>query len=83
MPTTHALEDERALDTAWGSGDLPALSAVDRVALRLGTTLILWGHRHAERQDRAEQARTSLAAEHASAGARDAFERRAWSGPIW
>lgn len=83
MPTTHAQQYERALDSSWRTGDLPALTTVDRVALRLGLVLILWGQRHAERADRVEQARRSSAREAAEAQARDAFERRTWSGPTW
>ncbi|MFD1722558.1 hypothetical protein [Amnibacterium endophyticum] len=83
MPTMHALQDERAQGTAQRFGELPALSTVDRVALRLGLALILWGQQHAERQELAATAQRNRAAERASADVRDALERRAWSGPTW
>ena len=83
MPLTHAQQYERALDTTWRDGELPPLTTVDRVALRLGVRLILWGQRHAERTERAEQARRSGAAEQAAADARAAFERRTAAGPTW
>lgn len=83
MLTTHAPEDERALDTARHDGDLPQLSAVDRIALKVGVALILWGRQHAERQDRAATARWSGAAEDAAADRRLALEHRAASGTTW
>lgn len=82
MPTMHTLQGERALDTEWRSGDLPALTTVDRFALRLGLYLILWGQRHAERAERAEQARTIDAADRAERARVEAFGRR-FSGPTW
>ena len=80
---THAQQYERALGSSWRTGDLPALTTIDRIALRVGLVLILWGRRHAGREDRDAQQR-QFAADRAAAAARDAFERRTWSGPsLW
>lgn len=83
MPTMHTLQGGRVLDTAWRNGELPALTTIDRIALRLGLRLILWGQRSTERAERAEQARSTRAAFRASTARSDAFERRAFSGPTW
>jgi hypothetical protein len=67
--------------------ELPTITPVDRLALRLGTRLILWGARrrqhHADHADRAEQARLAQAARSADCAAADAFERRTLAGPRW
>lgn len=83
MPTTSTLRGERALDSTWSDGDLPSLTAIDRFALRLGLGLMLWGQRHAERAERAEQARAALAFGRAATSRDEAFERRALAGPTW
>ena len=83
MPTMHTLQGGRVLDTEWRNGDLPDLTTVDRIALRLGLHLILWGQRHAEAAERAEQARSARAGDRAESARGAAFERRAQSGPIW
>ena len=84
MPSTRVQRQyERALDGTWREGELPSLTTVDRLALRVGVRLILWGQRNVEREERAEQARRCGAAEQAESEARAAFERRAASGPTW
>ncbi|GAA4745112.1 hypothetical protein GCM10025783_16100 [Amnibacterium soli] len=83
--TTTALE--READAALHAPHLPALAPTDRLALALGTQLILWGERQRQlrvaRADRAEQARASQAAARADAASRDTFEHRAAAGPAW
>ena len=83
MSTTRTQERDQALGTALSLGDLPELSTTDRVALRLGVALILRAQRHAEQQERAEQARRNLAAELAADARATAFERRHPAGPTW
>ncbi len=83
MPTVHTLQGERALETEWRDGELPPLTTIDRLALRLGLLLILRAQHGADRVERAEQARISAAASRATASRGDAFERRAASGPTW
>jgi hypothetical protein len=67
--------------------ELPELAAADRLALTIGTRLILWGERdrqrRAERAARAEHARTARAAEQADAANAGTFERRTQAGPRW
>lgn len=83
--TTTALE--READAALHAPHLPPLAATDRLALALGTQLILWGERQrqhrAARADRAEQARASHAAAHVETTSRSTFEHRAAAGPTW
>jgi hypothetical protein len=74
---------EQELDDAWRQRELPPLSAVDRLALRLGLALILWGQRHAEAEERAEQARRSRAADRAAQSRDAAFAHRLQAGPPW
>lgn len=83
MSTTRTQERDQALGTALGSGDLPELTTTDRFALKLGLALILWGQRHAERLERAEQARRSGAAERAAQFRDSTFEHRRQAGPTW
>jgi hypothetical protein len=65
--------------------DLPPLTAGDRLALAIGTRLILrteqHGLRRAARAGRTEQART--AHEDADAATRSTFEHRVHAGPTW
>lgn len=85
MITTSTLE-HRA-DEALHAQHLPALAPADRLALAIGTQLILWGERHgrarSDRAARAEQARTAHAAADAATASRSTFEHRSWSGPTW
>ncbi|GAA2754443.1 hypothetical protein [Amnibacterium kyonggiense] len=83
MSTTRTRERDQALGTAISLGELPELSATDRVALRLGVALILRAQRHAELQERAEQARRTGVAGLAAAARTTAFERRHPAGPTW
>jgi hypothetical protein len=83
MSTTRTRDSDQALGTALGWGELPELTPTDRFALRLGLALILWGQRHAERLDRAEQARRSRAAELAAQSRDTTFEHRSQAGPTW
>lgn len=82
MRTTRVQDVGRLPDGMWRDGDLPSLTTVDRIALRVGVRLILWGQRHAERAERDDRARRSGAAEQAAADARDVFERRVAAGPV-
>jgi len=83
MSTTRTRTGDRALGTALGYGEPPPLSTTDRLALRLGLALILWGQRHAEAAERAEHARRSRAAECAAASRDSTFEHRNHAGPTW
>jgi hypothetical protein len=87
MTTTTTTTLERQADAALHAQQLPALAPTDRLALALGTQLILWGERQrqlrAARADRAEQARIAHAAAHAATASRSTFEHRSWSGPTW
>lgn len=83
MSTTRTRTSDQALVDPWRFGELPPLATTDRIALRLGLALILWGQRHAERADRAEHARRSQAAEHAEQSRASAFEHRSHAGPTW
>jgi hypothetical protein len=69
------------------AGDLPALTAMDRAALVIGTRLILRAEharaRRAEQSARAEQARITRAEARAASMADTAFEHRATAGPTW
>ncbi|GAA2754442.1 hypothetical protein [Amnibacterium kyonggiense] len=79
MTTTTTMTDRPIL-----RDDLPELTATDRLALTIGTLLILRAERHrARRADRAEHARAAHAEAHAAATADAAFERRAMAGPTW
>ena len=82
MSTTRTRTSPALVDQ-WRFGELPPLTATDRLALRLGLALILWGQRHAERADRAEHARRSRAAERAERARDAAFEHRSHAGPTW
>jgi hypothetical protein len=87
MNTTTTTALERRAEAALHAEHLPALAPSDRLALLLGTQLILWGERQrqlrAARADRAEQARTTQAAAHAATASRRTFEHRSRSGPTW
>ena len=83
MSTTRTQVSEQALGRALGHGDLPPLSTTDRLALRLGVALILWGQRHVEAADRAEHARRSRAAASAAHSRDIALEHRSHAGPTW
>lgn len=87
MTTTTTTALERQADAALHAEHLPALAPSDRLALLLGTQLILWGERHgrarSDRAARAEQARTAHAAADAATASRSTFEHRSWSGPTW
>ena len=81
--TTRTRTSGTALVDQWRSSELPPLATTDRIALRLGLALILWGQRHAERTDRAEHARRNQAAERAEHARDAAFEHRSHAGPTW
>lgn len=83
MSTTRSQANDQALGTALGYDGLPPLSTTDRLALRLGLALILWGQRHAEAAERAEHARRSSAAESAAHSRDTTFEHRDHAGPTW
>jgi hypothetical protein len=83
MSTTRTRTGDQVLGTALGYGELPPLRPADRLALRLGLALILWGHRHAEAAERAEQARRNGAAESAARDRDATFEHRNHAGPTW
>lgn len=67
--------------------ELPALTTADRVALSLGTQLILHAERHrvrrAARAARTEATRSSRAAARAEQATTATFERRTLAGPRW
>jgi hypothetical protein len=79
--TTRTTTTER--DDAPQLRELPPLTTADRLALAIGTRLILRTEqrrlRRAARADRAEQARAGRA--DADADARRTFEHRTWAGP--
>jgi hypothetical protein len=87
MTTTSTTTLERRADEALHAPHLPALAPTDRLALALGTQLILWGERQrqlrADRAARTEQARRSHAAARAASASSTTFEHRSWSGPTW
>jgi hypothetical protein len=83
MSTSPPRTSAHALDRIWRYGEPPPSSTADRLALRLGLALILWGRRRAERTDRAESARRSGAAESAERARDRAFEARSHAGPTW
>ncbi|WP_375389029.1 hypothetical protein [uncultured Amnibacterium sp.] len=89
MSTPRTTTTEQALRTAQRYDDLPDITTTDRLALRLGLALLLWGRRHAERTarllraERAEQARRHGARERAAAQRDRTFERRHRAGPTW
>lgn len=87
MTTTTTTALERQADAAIHASPLPALAPADRLALALGTRLILWGERQrqlrADRAVRAEHARTSHATARAATAASTTFEHRSWAGPTW
>ena len=83
MSSTRTRTSGQTLVAAWRFEELPPLSTTDRVALRLGLALILWGQRHTERAERAEHARRSHAAERAEQSRATAFEHRSHAGPTW
>lgn len=67
--------------------ELPPLTAADRMALAVGTRLILRTERHrvrrSEQAARAEQARTARARASVEAADHSTFEHRASAGPTW
>lgn len=79
--TTHITDRDDAVQLQ----ELPALSGIDRLALAIGTRLILRTEQHrlrrADRADHAEQAR--IARRDAEQAARSTFEHRTWAGPTW
>lgn len=80
--TTHITTERREPPQ---QRELPELTAGDRLALALGTRLILRTEqrrlRRADRADRGEQAR--IADRDAEQAARRTFEHRVWAGPTW
>ncbi len=82
MPTTRLRSPETTIQQ-WRTGELPALTTLDRIALRLGVALILWGQRHAEQALRTEQARRSRATDRAASDRDAALTRRTQAGPTW
>jgi hypothetical protein len=80
MNTT--LLDERVAEAERALPALPGLPLADRVALRVGVALILWGREHAERADRREQARRSGAARAVDEARTAVLELRYLAGPV-
>jgi hypothetical protein len=80
MNTTHL--DERVAEAEWALPALPPLALVDRVALRVGVALILWGRDAAVRADRREQARRSGAARAVDEARTAAVAHRYSAGPV-
>jgi hypothetical protein len=80
MKTT--LLDERVAEAGWALPTLPRLPLADRVALRVGVALILWGQAHAVRADRQEQARRSGAARAVDEARTAVLEHRFLAGPL-
>jgi len=77
--TTHTITER---DEALPLQELPPLSGVDRLALAIGTRLILRAERHQQRPvAHVERARTARSS--AAAAARGTFEHRVWAGPTW
>jgi hypothetical protein len=80
--TTHSTTER---DGALQLQELPPLSTLDRLALTIGTRLILRTEQHGLRRaasaDRAEQARIVHA--DADAATRSTFEHRVQAGPTW
>jgi hypothetical protein len=79
MSTTRTREP--ALDETWRDDEPPALAWADRLALRLGLALILWGQRHAEADERAGHARRAAAAADAARARDAALTHRLHAGP--
>lgn len=83
--STRTLTGERTVDDR-RSDQLPPLATIDRLALRLGLALILWGQQHAERDvrtgrsARVEQARRSGAADRAAGDRAATFAHRMQAG---
>lgn len=87
MPTTRTPQGRRELDDRLGA-DLPSLTMLDRLALRLGLELIQWGQRNRIRPtslavDRREAARRDRTADRMCHDRDTAFERRSHAGPTW
>jgi hypothetical protein len=80
MNTTHL--DERVAEAEWALPPLPPLTLVDRVALRVGVALILWGRDAALRADRREQARRMGAARAVDEARTAVFVNRYSAGPM-
>jgi hypothetical protein len=87
MSEIRTLPSARALEPARWEGELPPLGTADRVALRLGLALILWGQRHDAShrlaEARAEASRRTRADERAARSRDAAFEHRSHAGPTW
>jgi hypothetical protein len=77
------LEHEVVTESSWTTTTPPPLAPIDRIALRVGTALILWGHEHAVRAERLEHARRSGAAEAVAAARSSALQGRFPAGPHW
>jgi hypothetical protein len=82
MPTTSVAPGVRDVDATWRDQELPPLTAVDRLALRAGVALILWGRRHALVADRREQARRAGTADVLDRERTAVLERRLAAGPV-
>lgn len=81
MSTTRTRVAPRASVTPLAPMELPRLRVADRLALRVGLALIVWGRRHARLDEHAVQSRRVAAA---AAAARATDERlRLQAGPTW
>ena len=80
MNTT--LLDERVAEGDRALPELPRLPLADRVALRVGLTLLVWGRDGAVRADRREQARRAQAARAVDEARTAALELRYFAGPV-
>jgi hypothetical protein len=89
MSTTRTSTSDLSLGRRRPPDELPPLTATDRLALRLGLALLLWGQQRAERRarldgaERAESSRRSRAADRAAHARDTAFEHRQHAGPTW
>ena len=82
MPTTSVAPGVRDVDGTWRDEHLPPLTPIDRLALRVGVALILWGRRHALLEDRREQARRAGIGDVLDRERTAVLERRVAAGPV-
>lgn len=80
MNTT--LLDEQVAEADRALPELPRLPLADRVALRVGLALLVWGRDHAVRADRREQARRAQTARAVDEARTAALELRYLAGPV-
>jgi hypothetical protein len=82
MFTTLPPTGVQSIDTTWRDSVPPSLSTIDRLALRVGVALILWGRAAALRAERREQAHLAGAAAAAERSRSAVAELRLLAGPV-